>query len=279
MKFSICIPTHRVDWRLENTLKSLEMLDYPREDYEICIFLNGAPEDSKTPKADLVVGTLSALGPSEAKNQAIKLADHEWVILVDSDDFLVPSALNHYKSFVEKNSRAVLGCELSVINFLGPAGTKEAYFPDTIENYRKFFNQTVSTMAETAACGRPILFKKSQFLPFDSSFSFAEERKLALDYWKARHPVHILGTSTYVYNWNENGVTGGMSLGEMPPEERQGLERFTEWVKNQRKDPNAFADENFYVPGKEDCEAIHKFLDWENTCSKQSKVETTSPES
>lgn len=268
MKFSICIPTHRVDRRLFHTLKSLESLHYPRNDYEICVMVNGTDcnlfSDEKMGMWDQLSYTPKALGPSEAKNEVFKMARHDWIVLLDSDDFLVPTALNHYSEFVKQNPGAVLGLELSVINLLGEKKQKTARYPDTPDNYRRFFNTSVSTLADTSACGRPILFNKKHLLPFDKTFPFAEERKLALDYWKAGYPTHLMGTCTYIYNWNETGVTHGRSLHELHPDERAYFEKFTNWIKNEQKQSNAFADNSFQVPGKEDKEAIEKFLAWEN---------------
>lgn len=263
MRFSICIPTHRIDNRLKRTLKSLELLDYPKHLFDICLFINGT-NDVPESGFDCVETDQLPLGPSGAKNRVVSMSRSEWIIMLDGDDFLVPSALQQYASYLHGNPEAVFVCEPSMINFIGPEGGKQAFFPAHARLYQDFFEHNLQFMERTAACGHPTLVKKSEFIPYNTGFTFAEERRLVTDYWKAGKTVHIMGTSTYVYNWNETGATQGVSLHELPPEKRDLFKKFTDSVAQEEKTPLLSLPKSFSVPDAQDIEAIKLFLDWEN---------------
>jgi glycosyltransferase involved in cell wall biosynthesis len=262
-KFSVCIPTHRIDKRLSNTLESLKLLDYPREDYEVCLFINGV-DQATVSNCDWVSATTEKLGPSRAKNEAVAMAHHDWVVMLDSDDFLVPSALKQYAAFLQKEPQAVIACEFSMINYIEFGNGKIACYPPSTEDYRSFYQQAISNLAQTAACGHPTLVKKSEFVPFDAAFPFAEERKLMLDYWKQNKAVHLMGTCTYIYNWNETGATDGIPLSRLAPEKQNHFRQFTNAVILAEKEPRYCETTDFYVPDDNDRLAIQKFLEWEN---------------
>jgi len=205
MKFSICISAHRLDRRLRNTLTLLQDLDYERKDFEICLLLNTEQESSILKFISLVDSFKrinQSLGPSRAKNEAIAMAKHEWVVLLDSDDFLVPSTLKQYQEIILKYPSIQIGYEFSSINFI----QQQSFYPPDREGYAIFFQEQKDRAVKTAACGRPVLIRKSSFPQFDPAFGFAEERKLACDYWKTGKDTHIMDTISYVYNWNDTGI-------------------------------------------------------------------------
>jgi glycosyltransferase involved in cell wall biosynthesis len=267
MKFSICIPTHRVDARLKNALKSLSLSTYSRPEYEICLYVSGeydATELKKLGCDHVYVSTETGIGPCAGKNEVLKMANYEWIVLLDSDDFLLPSALRKYQQVIERNPGMVVGYELSAVNFMGAKGQKKAFYPEVVQNYKNFFSQSLEAMKQTAACGRPILIKKSDMLPFNPAIKFAEERQLAVDYWALGKPIHLMASCTYIYNWNETGGTQGLSLHDLPPEKREFFKSFTAAIANQEKVAKIIPDNKFSVPDQRDIAAIKQFLAWEN---------------
>lgn len=261
-KFSICIPTHRLDRRLINTLNSLSHLDYPRNLYEICLFVNNV--DSTSPGLFKILGTVdkfkiepAKLGPSISKNEALKLASGKWAILLDSDDFLVPSALNHYNEIIDNNSNLVLGCEWSVLNMMKGG----IYHPDNSIDYNFFHDAQMERSIKSGAFGRPIIFNTDHLLPYSNKYSFAEERQLAIDYMVAGYTIDIMGTCTYLYNWNDSGISGGVSLTTLDNDEFKRCvsdigDNIPEHIKV--RSPLAFT-----TPNDKDKDIMNLFLSWE----------------
>lgn len=208
MKFSICIAAHREDQRLFNTLNSIRDIDYNMKDIEVCLFFNGNYENklslNKLLSCEFKLNIVDQpLGPSLAKNNAIDMASHDNVILLDSDDFLVPSSLKQFADVLTKEKDLTIGYEFSSINMIAGG----YFFPPNREQYLSFFNDQLERALESCAFGRPILIRKNKFIGFDPEYEYAEERKLALDYFNRGEFITMMTTLSYVYNINETGIT------------------------------------------------------------------------
>jgi glycosyltransferase involved in cell wall biosynthesis len=228
--FSVCIPSHRNDYRLLNAVRSVREQEYPKENVEVCIFYNGVSHRGG-PAADVVATDEQALGPSNAKNRALELGSNDWLVLLDSDDTLVPSALQTYNEVLDTADDLILGCELSTVNLMHShcpydekdipgtfhTGSRvEACYPNTPSLFSSFFSDAFAKGEVTGGIGRPILFKRSERLPFNPEFFFAEERELIIRYWQEGLLTHIMPTMTYVYNWNKQGITEGTDVQQSP---------------------------------------------------------------
>lgn len=221
-KFSIGIPTHRLDRRLRNTLfVTLNSIDYPRENFEICLFVNGDHNEALPflPFVDKVEFDKKELGPSAAKNRVIEMATHPWVILLDSDDFLVPSALKVYDSAVQKNPQMDVAFEYSAVNFLKE---KFSYPPSPVEFGAYFYTQ-IGLLPKTGALGHATIIRKDCPFRFDEEVKFAEERDLAVRMLTSGATPHILQSCSYVYNWNESGISSHSET--LNDEQRASLEK------------------------------------------------------
>ena len=213
LKFSICIPTHKLTERTIRTIRALGQLDYPRNEFEVCIYLQG--NGDPTPIKDLVDRleiSPELVGVPLAKNAALNLATAPWTILLDHDDFLVPSSLHQLASVIEKTPITV-GFEFSAIN-VGLLG-KTTYPPNSFE-YQKYYlsliHENLGRLQKTPGFGRPILFKTGLGLEFDPEVKFLEERKLYIDAWAKGIPIQMLPTLSYVYNWNTEATSYGVPI-------------------------------------------------------------------
>jgi hypothetical protein len=216
--FSICIPTHRIGPRLINTLRSLEYLDYPREKIQVCVFFDGVdPSNHFTDLIPHIDKNRFCEGPPHGvafgKNNALALGDAPWRVLLDGDDFLVPTALKQYSNWIEKHPDTQLGAELAVLNILDKEGAPVCLFPSAKEQfwyfYKKTINHCLKTVGELPGFGRPILFKNDTPLRFRTNAEPLEERVYLCDLWNSGIRVDIFPGCSYLYNWNPDGVTGG----------------------------------------------------------------------
>ena len=224
-KFSVCVPTHRINKRLENTLACLKNLDYLKDFYEINLFLDGIADDSKFEGVNTYSSIETSSGPARAKNLAIAKAKYEWVVLVDSDDFLVPSALNQLNTFLnsltqEQLDNFAIGFEPPYMTLLKSKENEwDLMFPLKSQK-QEFYKEnnpnkkTKKDFLDLNISGRPILFKKENFIEFDNKYTFAEDRKVLYDNIINNKPIWILPTMCYIFNSNIESISKGINFKE-----------------------------------------------------------------
>ena len=99
MKFSIIVPVYNVEQYLEKCLDSLQVQDYT--DYEVICVNDGSTDGSRKiltemenqfPKMRIIDRENGGL--SAARNTGLKAAKGDYIIFVDSDDWVEPTMLN-----------------------------------------------------------------------------------------------------------------------------------------------------------------------------------------
>lgn len=107
MKFSIIIPVYNVEKYLERCLLSVLQQEY--DDYEIIIVDDGSKDksglicDEYAEKNERIsVMHIPNGGVSNARNVGLKEAKGEFVWFIDSDDYIVPGALQVLDSYLER---------------------------------------------------------------------------------------------------------------------------------------------------------------------------------
>ena len=106
LKLSIVVPIYKVEPYLPKCVESLLAQDLPKEDYEIILVDDGSPdrcgeicEEYATRFDNVKVVHRKNGGLSAARNTGIVVAQGEYVLFVDSDDYLEPNVL---KTLVDK---------------------------------------------------------------------------------------------------------------------------------------------------------------------------------
>lgn len=106
LKLSIVVPIYKVEPYLPKCVESLLAQDLPKEDYEIILVDDGSPDrcgeicDAYVARyANVKVVHRKNGGLSAARNTGIEVAQGEYVLFVDSDDYLEPNVL---KTLVDK---------------------------------------------------------------------------------------------------------------------------------------------------------------------------------
>lgn len=106
VKLSIVVPIYKVEPYLPKCVESLLAQDLPKEDYEIILVDDGSPdrcgeicEEYATRFDNVKVVHRKNGGLSAARNTGIEIAQGEYVLFVDSDDYLEPNVL---KTLVDK---------------------------------------------------------------------------------------------------------------------------------------------------------------------------------
>lgn len=115
MLVSIIIPVYNVEKYIEKCLRSL--LNQAFEEYEIIVVIDGSTDASEKivrdfqkvdPKRIKII-CQEKKGPGAARNAGIAAADGDYLLFVDSDDYVSPDLLAHtYEKAVENDSDIII---------------------------------------------------------------------------------------------------------------------------------------------------------------------------
>jgi len=109
MLFSIIVPVYKVEKYLSQCIESV--LCQKCNDFELILINDGSPDNSgiicdKYAKKDNRIRVIHKEngGVSDARNSGLSIAMGEFVLCLDSDDYLADSALNDVKKFIMQNN-------------------------------------------------------------------------------------------------------------------------------------------------------------------------------
>ena len=123
MCFSIVVPVYNVKQYLEKCIESIEKQDF--NDHEIILVDDGSTDGSdiicnllKTKYTNIKIVTQKNMGLSVARNVGIEKATGDYVIFVDSDDFLANKSLENLKTVIMKSNYpdVIVNRRMSVYN-------------------------------------------------------------------------------------------------------------------------------------------------------------------
>jgi len=115
MKVSVIIPVYNVEDYLDKCLKSVEEQTY--KDYEIIIVNDGSPDNSQriideytARNKNFVSYTIENRGQGGARNFGLEKATGEYVVFLDSDDYVSSDCLEKFVLAAEKNDSDIVVC-------------------------------------------------------------------------------------------------------------------------------------------------------------------------
>ena len=122
MTFSFIVPVYNVEKYLEKCLDSLLAQSY--KDFEIIVVNDGSPDNSQSiidkyvaRYPDKVKGYAKQnAGVSAARNYGIARAIGEYLVFVDSDDYVAEDMLAKLKAVIDEDSPDVLGFNFTTVD-------------------------------------------------------------------------------------------------------------------------------------------------------------------
>ncbi len=115
MRLSVIIPAYKVEKHIEQCIRSLEDQDIPHTDYEIIVTNDGSPDHSATIVSGLqkVYPNIKLIhqenqGVSMARNHAIDLAQGNYIMPIDPDDYVLPNTFKRILDHAESKNLDVL---------------------------------------------------------------------------------------------------------------------------------------------------------------------------
>ena len=126
MKLSIIVPVYNVEAFLKKCVDSLLAQDLPKEDYEVILVDDGSTDGSGNLCDSLAVehGNIRVIhqqnrGLSGARNAGIPTASGDYILFVDSDDYLCPNVLGTLVGLMESKDLDILRFNYQNVNMDG----------------------------------------------------------------------------------------------------------------------------------------------------------------
>ena len=178
MRFSIIVPVYNSEKYLDKCLTSI--IDQTNQDFELLIINDGSPDNSQeiiTKYQNKYPFKIKSFvkengGLSDARNYGVVKAIGEYILFVDSDDFINTKLLEHLEKCIKNDSPDIIGYN----------------FVDMNQNYEQTSITTrphKSNISGEEAISELVLSKQY----FEPAWGFAYN----LDYWKSNKFEYIKG--------------------------------------------------------------------------------------
>ncbi len=199
---SVIVAAYNQEKFIGRCLRSLLHQTIPHEDYEIIVVNDGSTD--RTPYAlelfhDAIhpITNETNLGLPASINRGIMAAKSEYIVRVDSDDYVNLNFLNFLHFYLDQNRYAdAVACDYFLV--------------DDAEEILERAN----CMDHPIACG--IMFRKQQLIDigmYDESFRCHEDRDLRIRFEK-KYSISRLELPLYRYRRHENNITNDVEAME-----------------------------------------------------------------
>jgi len=113
IQFSVVIPLYNKANYIQNCLESV--LKQTHKDFEVILVNDGSTDGSETVVQRFQDSRIRLVhqenkGASAARNKGISLAKHEWIALIDADDYWYPNHLEELQNTIEQFPKADVIC-------------------------------------------------------------------------------------------------------------------------------------------------------------------------
>ena len=207
---SIIIPCYNVAEYIPKTLDSLSQLKNA-EDCEF-IFVNDGSTDNTLSyiqsfaKDDhrAIVIDQSNQGVSAARNAALSIAQKEYLLCLDGDDFLHPDTLSIIQNCIQKSDALLAPCtivENNIASYVKPIGIPEGvYSIEQLYATCKVFPVAPQIIYRTA------IIQNNNIL-FDSNIKSGEVYTFTVDFLQYANSIAVTNNSFYNYVMRSNSAT------------------------------------------------------------------------
>ena len=209
-RISIIVPVYKAEKYINQCIDSI--LNQTFTDFELLLINDGSPDKSGQicEKYAILDNRIQVLnkensGVSETRNMGLEKAKGEWIIFVDSDDWLVSDCLETCIEFVRNNDIDLLQFNFSRINDAHKVLFNSKGQTPILNNYDYIKeNKLIVT-----ACGnflRNSIIKKFN-IKFASNIKLGEDQLFIYEYILHANTCLRIPNILYFYRWNPHSAT------------------------------------------------------------------------
>lgn len=164
MMISVVIPLYNKEVSISQSLGSVLSQSY--DDFEVVIVDDGSTDGSVSivesindPRIRLIKQENG--GPSKARNTGVRNAKGEWIIFLDADDELLPTALEYFRTKIQENPKAEFLCAPFYMMYKDKKTLSRPYKDGVVDNpYRSHCFAQLLPRTGAFICKRELCFCK-----------------------------------------------------------------------------------------------------------------------
>lgn len=218
MLLSLIIPVYKVELYIADCLNSIFSQLYDKRNVEIVIVNDGTPDNSMEIVKKLAEGRNNVQiinqnnqGLSVARNTGLYHAKGEYIWFIDSDDWLLPNAINDVFTYILKNTDIPVFSTILERHIEKQNKIEQEYYPAKKELSGKEYLQ----LKYRQGASQRFIFKKAFLIRHNLSFypGILHEDGLfgyQMLYWANK--VKILDKSVYAYRIRKGSIMTSISM-------------------------------------------------------------------
>jgi len=226
LKISVCITTQRFDFFFRRAVDSV--LSQVVKPYEVLIIVDGISAQLLEPKTlndipldwQIYWTEMENSGPAVPRNVGLWYATGDWVLMLDGDDFLVPSCLEVYSKVIPSLKSEV------VAEFLSPALVHSNLIvtrnlPSDRDSWDYFYKYNMRTLFSGSWKRgelpiRPLLIKREGKKYYPQDYTFLEDKMLCFYYMLEERKIYLSDFCSYIANHHPGTLTTSVTRQGQP---------------------------------------------------------------
>lgn len=220
MKFSVIVPTYNSEKYITELLNSLAKQDFPKTEFEVVVVDDCSTDqtlqivEKYRNKLNLKVSQLekNSGGPGKPRNVALKQAEGEFVLFVDSDDYINKETLKDAAAFIDEHHSDVLLIKMKGVN---GRGVPQSMFKETAPEVTLLNSRIIYTLSPTKIYRTALL--KDNDIYFPEELKSAEDQLFAMKAYLNANRISVLSDKAYYYATKREGEH--MSSAYVSPED------------------------------------------------------------
>ncbi|MDN7132931.1 glycosyltransferase family A protein [Halomonas sp. MC140] len=239
---SIIIPTYNRHASLEKCLEQLKKCNYNKNHMEVIIIDDCSNDQTFNtlkkyqndfPNSSICKRKNNSGGASLPRNNGIEIASGEWILFLDSDDYLTDHAITDALHIVENDATVDMVCmPYFRAKNTGRSISRSAFhYPDTVKNLTFFETNLNNSLNAVGKLFKKSLIKKHSIL-FPEKIRVREDNLFMMKMYSVSTNIAILGNQKEYYFCNEKDEISLSKKGTPPRDATKIYLSAFDFIKN-----------------------------------------------